>query len=81
MKYSDEKEVFKQFGQRIKFLRKEYKLSQSALGGKADVEKSTIQRIEKGANVTMRIMVQLANAFDMSLSELLKIDELQNLKD
>ena len=44
MMYSDENVVFKEFASRVKSLRKEQNLSQSALGGKANLEKSLIQR-------------------------------------
>ena len=73
MKYPDEKEVFEKFGKRIVELRKQYKLSQSALAGKAEIEKSSVQRLEKGSNVTLKTMIQLANAFDISLNELLSL--------
>jgi len=80
MMYSDEKEVFRCFGNRIKVLRKKYKLSQSALAGKAELEKSLIQRIERGSNVTLKTQLRLANGFDISLSELLNFSFLDNSK-
>ena len=74
MKYPDEKEVFKQFGERIVELRGKHKLSQSALAGKAEIEKSSVQRLEKGSNVTLKTMIQLANAFDITLTELIELN-------
>ncbi len=65
----------KLFGKRIKKLRKEYNMSQSELGGKAELEKTAIQRIERGYNSTLKTLRKLANAFDMSLSELFNLEE------
>ena len=73
MMYSDENVVFKEFASRVKSLRKEQNLSQSALGGKANLEKSLIQRVERGSNLTLKTLIQLANGFNMSLSELVNI--------
>ena len=75
MRYTDDIKYFKMFGKRIKVLRKERKLSQSALGGKAELEKTAIQRIERGYNSTLKTLLKLANAFDISLSELLDFVE------
>ena len=73
MKYLDENEVIKQFAERVKSLRNEKGLSQSALGGRAELEKSLIQRVERGSNLTLKTLIALCNGFDISLSELLDI--------
>ncbi|MDG2194271.1 MAG: helix-turn-helix transcriptional regulator [Polaribacter sp.] len=77
MIYPSDEELMKDFGKRIKFLRKKYKLTQSELAGKAELEKTAIQRIERGYNSTLKTLRKLANAFEISLSELcdIKIDE------
>jgi len=80
MRYSDEKKLFRLFGKKIKTLRKEHNLSQSALGGKAELEKSSIQRLERGSNVTLKTLLRLANGFDISLSELLNFSSLKDVK-
>lgn len=71
MKHPDEQEVFKSFGKRLKYLRKRHKLSQSALGGKCNLEKSLIQRLERGSNVTLKTLVQIANGFETDLVTLM----------
>ena len=66
----DDREYLKLFGKRIKTLRKTHNLSQTDLAGKANLEKTAIQRIERGYNSTLRTLRKLANAFDMNLAEL-----------
>ncbi len=78
MKYPNEQEVFEQFGRRLKLLRKKYKLSQSALGGKSNLEKSLIQRLERGSNVTLKTLIQIANGLDIELLDLLNVNEKEN---
>jgi len=75
MKYTDDAQYLRMFGKRVKALRKEHNLSQSALGGKAELEKTAIQRIERGYNSTIKTLLKLANAFEISLSELLNFSE------
>jgi len=70
MKYTDDIEYLKLFGKKIKELRKERNLSQSALGGKAELEKTAIQRIERGYNSTIKTLLKLANALDIEVAEL-----------
>ena len=81
MMYSDENVVFKELASRLKALRKEQNLSQSALGGKANLEKSLIQRVERGSNLTLKTLIQLANGFNISLSELLNIPISEKITD
>lgn len=70
MKYADEDELKKAFGKRIKQLRKEYKLSQSELSALTNIDKGSLQRIERGYNSTLKTFRKLANAFEINLSEL-----------
>jgi transcriptional regulator with XRE-family HTH domain len=66
--------LYKKLGIRIKELRKKYNLSQSQLGAQSNLEKTAIQRIERGYNSTLYTLSRLAEGFDISLSELLDID-------
>ncbi len=61
------------FGEVIKRLRIERKLSQEALALNADIDRTYISDIEKGErNVSMNIVFKLANALQISFSELIK---------
>ena len=62
-------------GQRIKSLRQARGWSQAALGANADLEKSAIQRIERGYNSTLKTLLKLAAALGVSLAVLLTFDE------
>lgn len=60
------------FGNRIKQLRAKHNMSQYELAAAASVERSSIARIERGSvNPSLCTLKLLANAFDLSLSELL----------
>ena len=67
-------ELRKAFGKRIKDLRKKYKFSQSELSALANIDKGSLQRIERGYNPTLNTLRRLANAFEISLSELFEFD-------
>ena len=66
----DDVQYAKLFGRRIKELRKENSMSQTDLAGKAELEKTAIQRIERGYNSTLKTLRKLAKAFDISLAQL-----------
>ncbi len=71
MKYPNTDEFLKQLGIRIRVLRKERKLSQQKLGIEALIEKSTIQRIERGLmNCTVKTLLKITNALDVEYAEL-----------
>jgi transcriptional regulator with XRE-family HTH domain len=71
MKYPDTDEFLEQLGIRIRALRKEKKLSQRQLGIEALIEKSTIQRIERGLmNCTVKTLLKIANALNIEYAEL-----------
>tara|TARA_B100000767_G_scaffold93735_1_gene90169 strand:- start:535 stop:777 length:243 start_codon:yes stop_codon:yes gene_type:complete len=73
MKYPNTDEFLGELGIRIKTLRKEKKLSQQKLGVEALIEKSTIQRIERGLmNCTVKTLLKIANALDVEYIELFK---------
>lgn len=66
----------KQFGTLIKTVRKSKQLSQFQLASLCDVDIRTIQRIEKGEfNPSLRVLMRIANAFEMALSNLIKLVE------
>lgn len=63
----------KQFGTEIKSVRKAKKITQLQLASLCDIDIRTIQRIEKGEfNPSLRVLIRIANAFEMSLSSLIK---------
>lgn len=80
MQSSFENEL-KQFGTEIKTVRKSKKITQLQLSFLCDVDIRTIQRIEKGEfNPSLRVLVRIANAFEMSLSSLIKqVEDAGNL--
>jgi len=71
----------KQFGTEIKTVRKSKKITQLQLASLCDIDIRTIQRIEKGEfNPSIRVLIRIANAFEMSLSNLIKqVEEAGNL--
>ncbi len=72
MQSSFENEL-KQFGTEIKTVRKSKKITQLQLSSLCDVDIRTIQRIEKGEfNPSLRVLMRIANALEMSLSSLIK---------
>jgi transcriptional regulator with XRE-family HTH domain len=70
----------KQFGTEIKTVRKSKKITQLQLSFLCDVDIRTIQRIEKGEfNPSLRVLMRIANAFEMSLSSLInQVEEAGN---
>jgi transcriptional regulator with XRE-family HTH domain len=70
----------KQFGTEIKSVRKAKKITQLQLASLCDIDIRTIQRIEKGEfNPSLRVLMRIANAFEMSLSSLIKqVEEAEN---
>jgi transcriptional regulator with XRE-family HTH domain len=74
MSMGDSLDTFRRVGLRVKTLRKMQNLSQSDLGALCNLEKTAIQRIERGFNSTLATLEKLSNGFNISLSELLDID-------
>jgi transcriptional regulator with XRE-family HTH domain len=63
----------KKFGTHLRKIREEHDLSQQQLADMANVAKITIQRIENAKYaVTIDVLVSIANALDISVSELVK---------
>ncbi|MFM7857314.1 MAG: helix-turn-helix domain-containing protein [Flammeovirgaceae bacterium] len=68
-----DKKLLKNFGIRLKELRLKSELSQEALANEADVPISQIGRIERGeVNATLSTLKRLANALEVSMSELVR---------
>ena len=62
-----------QLGMRVKYLRKTKRISQEELAFISGVNKNYISDLERGVrNPTLRVLEKLANALDVSLSDLLK---------
>lgn len=65
--------IYKQFGERVKKLRKEKNLTQAQLAEKIDRDERTIVAIETGTrNPTLNTIHKIAQALNISLSELLQ---------
>lgn len=76
--YPSDDELKKAFGKRLKDLRKRYKYSQSELSALTNMDKGSLQRIERGYNPTLKTLRKIANAFEISLSELF---DFKNIKE
>ncbi|WP_299676324.1 helix-turn-helix transcriptional regulator [uncultured Dokdonia sp.] len=71
MRYPDSEAFYKQVGDKIRQLRKEKEWSQTELGYQSELDKSVIQRIERGAgNSTLKTLLKVANALDVQFYEL-----------
>lgn len=71
-----EKQLLKKIGLRVKQLRTEKGLSQRELGYEIDVEKSNVSRLEAGRfNTKIYTLFKVAEALELSLPELLKIEK------
>lgn len=70
MQYPDAETFLKQVGKRLKELRAQQKISQRELGLRSDLEKSEIQRLERGGNTTFKTMLKVVNALDIDFREL-----------
>lgn len=70
----ESREILVKFGQRVRQLRKEKNLSQEELSFKADLHRTYIGMIERAEkNITLVNIQKIANALDISVSELLKV--------
>ena len=65
--------IEKQMGMRIRFLRKQRKLSIEDLALEANVNKNYLSDLERGMrNPSLKILSRIASALKISMSELLK---------
>jgi transcriptional regulator with XRE-family HTH domain len=70
-------DIRKQFGIRVKQLRKDRELSQEGLAHLAEIDRTYIPSIEKGdRNVSLDVIQKIAKAFNINISELFKGIEL-----
>ena len=60
---------------------KEYKVLSSAkknvtsrFGGKANLEKAAVQRLERGSNPTLKTLIKVAHALEVPAAALLQFD-------
>ena len=71
MKYLSDKEAIMQLGKRIVSLREEHNLSQADLSYEADIDLSTLSRLERGIlNATYTTLYKIAKAFKIPLKDL-----------
>lgn len=69
----DNKEILIKFGQRVKEIRKEKKLSQEELSFKANLHRTYIGMIERAEkNITLLNIEKISVALDVEVSDLLK---------
>ena len=75
MRYPDSEKFYKKLGKQVRSLRKDNNLSQRELGLRSDLEKSVIQRLERGAvNSTLKTLIKVANALDIEFKDLFDFD-------
>ncbi len=66
-------DVRAQFGLAMQRLRRERGLSQEDLSGLTEIDRAYVGRLERGeANPTLLMLARIADAFDVTLSELLR---------
>lgn len=71
-----EKQFLKKLGLKIKQLRTDQELSQADFGLEIEVEKSNVSRMESGrVNPRIYTLYKVSKALNISLSDLLKIEE------
>jgi len=72
-----EKELLKKIGQQVRSYRIRKHLTQEQLGSLCNVEKASISRLEGGqTNATIRTLMTIAKALDISITDLLTSDNL-----
>ena len=71
VKYLSDKEAMRQLGKRIVNLREEHNLSQADLSYEAEIDLSTLSRLERGIlNVSYITLYKIAKGFNISLKDL-----------
>ncbi|HHB1654675.1 MULTISPECIES: helix-turn-helix domain-containing protein [Bacillus cereus group] len=66
-------ELIKKLGERIRFLRREQKLSQERLGELSNIHTNHIGAIERGEkNVTIESLAKITNGLGITLEELFR---------
>jgi transcriptional regulator with XRE-family HTH domain len=73
-----DKDTLKLFGERLRTLRKERKLTQEGLAQRCQMYSPYLGEIERGAkNPTLLTLHKIANGLDMSIGELLSMPSLE----
>ena len=68
---ADDNELYEEFGKRLKELRTEKQLSQTALAGLVNVSRTSLINIEQGGQgVPLRLLLSLAVALGVELDDL-----------
>lgn len=67
-------QFYRVVGERVRALREREKLSQSRLADMIKLNGSTINNVEIGATCSLYVLALLAEAFDVTLDELVPID-------
>lgn len=72
----DQEKILVDLGERIKYLRIVYRITQDDLAEKADMSSRNISDIENAkVNCHLTTIQAIANAFDISISELFDFDK------
>lgn len=80
MKKDDE--IYREFGERLKSLRKERNLTQTQLAEAVGMTQSRIYKYEKGfQRVPMNVLQTFANYFEISMSELIGLEYSYNAEE
>lgn len=65
---------YQQCGRNIRYYRQQKKISQAVLGGKANLEKAAVQRLERGSTPTLKTLIKVAHALEVPAAALLQFD-------
>lgn len=65
---------YQQCGRNIRYYRQQKKMSQAVLGGKANLEKSAVQLLERGSTPTLKTLIMVAHALEVPAAALLQFD-------
>lgn len=69
----EKKEILIRFGERVKAIRKERKISQEELSFRANLHRTYIGMIERAEkNITLLNIEKIANALDVNINDLFK---------
>lgn len=72
---SNDEIIYKEFGERLKLLRKERSLTQTDLANVIGLTQSAIYNYEKGnRKIPMSVLKKFANYFEMSITELIGLN-------
>ena len=72
MRYPNADIFLKRLGTRLKELRTKQEISQRELGLRSGLEKSEIQRLERGGNTSFKTMLKVVNALNLSFEDFFK---------